>query len=314
MMSSNNLKNKIYEYFITRVGMEEYRRGWIKGDCPLCGSPKKYGVNLSLNRTNCFKCGFHERPLFAIRTIEKFDTLNEVYKLFGDFSGLEFKEFKVEKLERIHPEFPESYIPLNMGDSEIGNAARNYVKKRGFDYMEMAAKGWGYCTKGEYFGYLILPYFERGQMVYYSARTFLSSGPKFNNPPIENFGIGKSQLIYNRDALFVFDKIFLVESIMNAETIGENSCAIGGKTISNYQFNVVMKSPVKKIITLLDPDATKEALNTALRLCRHKRTKVVELPEGFDVNDLGRGKTLKLVYKQKYEDYNGFLKRKLNLQ
>ena len=35
-----------------------YRRGWLKGDCPECGKDKKYGVNIALNRTNCFSCGY----------------------------------------------------------------------------------------------------------------------------------------------------------------------------------------------------------------------------------------------------------------
>ena len=54
----------------------------------------------------------------------------------------------------------------------------------------------------------------------------------------------------------------------------------------------------KKCICLLytSPDAKEYAINLALKLVAYKKVKVVFLPDGKDVNDLGRSQTLKLVY------------------
>lgn len=312
-MIIQNVKAKLNEYFRSRLNMRDYRRGWLKGDCPMCGSSDKYGVNVSQNRTNCFKCGFHERPIFAVKTIENLGSLPEVHKLLGDFSGLEFKEFKVEKLERKKVNLPESFRSLHDVESDLGKRAVKYLKGRGFDINYLASKGWGYGTTGEYFGYIIMPYFERGEVVYYSTRKFLGPGPKFNNPNLEDFGIGKSQLIYNRDSLFIYDRIFVVESITNAETIGDSAIGLGGKKISNYQYQMILRSPVQKVVIILDPDALKEAYTLAMQLVNYKDVKVVVMPEGKDVNNFGKKNTMNLVYKHKYAGHSYFLKQKINL-
>lgn len=313
MTLNKETKQKCFEYFLRRLGMFEYRNGWLKGDCPECGAELKYGVNLDVNRTNCFKCGYHDRPLWVIKKVENLNFLNEVKVLLGSFEGLEYRETAVKKLERKQVDFPLGYKPLLMGDSQLAKSARAYVKGRGFNVEEMASKGWGYGTEDPYFGYLILPYFEKEKLVYYSTRSFIDIGPKFNNPPVENFGIGKSQLIYNRDALYIYDRVHIVESITNAETIGDNAIAIGGKKISNYQFNLILKSPVSRVNIILDPDAIEEALQFGLRLCNYKKVKVVELPQGFDVNELGRKKTFTKIHKFRYEQHQELLKRKINL-
>jgi len=37
MVFNNEIKNKINEYLLKKLGMYDYRRGWLKGDCPSCG-------------------------------------------------------------------------------------------------------------------------------------------------------------------------------------------------------------------------------------------------------------------------------------
>jgi two-component system sensor histidine kinase KdpD len=57
----------------------------------------------------------------------------------------------------------------------------------------------------------------------------------------------------------------------------------------------------------LDPDAKEYAINLALKLVAYKKVKVVFLPDGKDVNDLGRSQTLKLVYATRYQSYQKYL-------
>ena len=160
---------------------------------------------------------------------------------------------------------------------------------------------------------MIIPFHENGKLVYFNARLFIGNGPKYNNPETSDTGLGKSFIIYNKDALSMYRMVYLCEGALNAETMGERGIASGGKAVSRYQINEIIKSPVERIIILLDPDAKDKAIELALKLVNYKKVKVVFLPEGTDVNDIGKKKTLKLVYSTPYQDYNKLLTLKHNL-
>ena len=173
--------------------------------------------------------------------------------------------------------------------------------------------GWGYGTKGKYFGYLIIPFHEKGQLTYFNARLFIGNGPRYNNPDTSESGLGKSFIIYNKDALEMYKTVFICEGAINAQTMGERGIASGGKAISRYQINEIIKSPVERIIILFDPDAKHNAIDLALKLVQYKKVKVVFLPEGKDVNDLGRRETLRRVYQVHYQNYQELLELKMQL-
>jgi hypothetical protein len=246
--------------------------------------------------------------------MEGLTTFSEAYKYLDVFQGLEYIEPIMEtKLKSLGIDLPPGFVLLNMGDSQWGKSARNYIKKRGFDIDQLSLKGFGYCISGKYQGYIIMPFYYSGNLVYFNARRYLSNGPKFNNPEIEEVGIGKSQLIYNIDALGLYDEVKIVESVLNAETLGDDVISTGGKIISNYQTSIIIKSPVKKITMILDPDALRESINEALALSDYKLVRIVQLPEGKDVNDLGSLKTKMKVWKNRFLTYNDILKMKHSL-
>ena len=105
-----------------------------------------------------------------------------------------------------------------------------------------------------------------------------------------------------------------MESVLNAETLGNNACATGGKLVSSYQVDLLIKSPVEKLVLLLDPDGYLQAIKLALELSFYKRVKVCLLPNNMDVNSLGKRATMKTVYKTPYLPYNQLLKLKLNYE
>lgn len=313
-MLNKLMKQKLYSYAIKSLGLREYRRGWLKGICPDCGRQDKFGFNLYQNRTNCFVCGYHPSPIRLIMDIEGLDSYNEVKQFLGTYEGRTYLEPVIERIERIETVLPEGYKNLAIGNSKLGKMARNYVKGRGFDPDDMALKGWGYGTKDEYWGYIIIPFYIGGKLIYYNARRYIGSGPKYRNPKIEDFGLGKSLIMYNSDALALYDTVYLVEGAINAETIGDEAIATGGKKISHYQISMIQKSEVDKIIILLDPDAMVDAIKVAMDLSFHKKVKVIELPEEVDVNDLGRDRTMVEVSNIPWLNYNELLKRHHNLK
>lgn len=316
MRITNQFKSKLYTYFIKRGLAHEYRKGWLRlYHCPYCGRDEKLGVNLTMYRTNCFRCNAHVSPAQLVMDIEGFDTWAELTAFLnnGDFTELTFKEEKVELLEKKPVYLPEGFRNIAIGKSQLAKSMRGYVKKRGFDIKYASRVGIGYCTTGSLYGYLVIPFYYNGELRYYNARAVMSNGPRYNNPNKDITGLGKEFIIFNHDALSMYKKVFLCEGAINALTMGEQGIATMGKAVSAYQINEIIKSPVERIIILLDPDAKKYALELAMKLVHYKSVKVVYLPEGTDVNDLGKKETLKYIYNTKYQSYRELQKLKNEL-
>lgn len=316
MKISQKFKNQLYNYFIKRLGAWDYKHGWLRVPvCPYCGREEKLGINLSTYRTNCFRCGEHPSPAQLVMDIEGLDTWPELVNLLNqeDFKGLEFKEEKVELSEKKPIYLPEGFKNIAFGKSQLANSIRNYMIKRRFSIPEISKFGIGYCTEGNLFGYLIIPFYYNGELRYYNARNVLGRGPRYNNPNKDITGLGKEFIIFNYDALSLYRMVYICEGALNALTMGERGIATMGKAISAYQINELIKSPVERFIILLDPDAVRYAINLALKLVNYKKVKVVILPEGKDVNDLGRKNTLSIVYSTHYQSYNELIKIKNSL-
>ena len=316
MKVTSNFKSKLYTYFVKRLGAFNYRNGWLKVPvCPFCGRELKLGINLNTYRTNCFKCGYHSNPSQLIMDVEGIETYNELLKLLdnGEFTEYTFKEERVQLRERKVFYLPEGFRLVSQGRNQLAKSVRGYLRKRGFSSECLSKAGVGYCTKGSFFGYLIIPFYYHGQLRYYNARLVYGRGPRYNNPTTDITGIGKEFIIYNHDALQLYNSIFICEGALNALTLGERAIATMGKAVSAYQINELIKSPVERFILLLDPDAKLAAINLALKLVAYKKVKVVFLPEGKDVNDLGKKETLRYVYSTRYQDYNDLIKLKNSL-
>lgn len=307
----NGVRLKYYTYFTKRLGLQSYRRGWLKGDCPSCGKKGKYGVNIAQDRTNCFVCGYKETPADVIIRLENLNDFKDLKHYLADYDDFEIKEEKAESFSlREDITLPESYRNIKRGDNIFGRNARAYCKKRGFDINTISKKGWGYCSTGKYAGYIICPYYLNNKLIYFNARKFMLGGPRFNNPPIEDFGIGKSMLMYNRDALYLYNKVFVMEGLMNAETVGDNAISFAGKSYSKWQLNEIIKAPVQKIIIALDREAIKNAIKLAFELIQYKEVKLVIFKDDRDPNDMGRKNFIKLVAKSNYLKYNDIIKLK----
>lgn len=317
MKITNQFKSRLKTYFIKRLGAFDYKHGWMKLPvCPYCHRELKMGVNLSMYRTNCFRCNEHPNPSQLVMDIEGFDTYHELINFLnsGKFDELEFHEEKVELAEAKPLYLPEGFRILNLGQSQVAKSIRGYVKSRGFVISELSKHGIGYATKGAYFGYLIIPFYYRGQLRYYNARNVIGQGPRYNNPNKDITGVGKEFIIFNYDALEMYRSVFICEGALNALTLGDRAIATMGKAISQYQVNELLKSQCQRYIILLDPDARSYAVNLALKLVAYKKVKVVFLPEGFDVNDLGKKQTLKLVYQTRYQSYQELIQIRNSLE
>lgn len=313
MKITSHFKSQLQAYFIKRLGAFQYKHGWLRvPTCPYCQRENKLGINLSLFRTNCFRCNSHPSPTQLIMDIEGFTEYHELIKYLGSgsFDGMVFKEEKVELVESKLLYLPEGFKNISYGTSQLAKGIRKYMEGRGFDINYLSKLGIGYGTKDKYFGYLIIPFYDQGKLRYYNARSVIGNGPRYNNPDKDITGLGKEFIIFNQDALDLYKSVFICEGAINALTLGDKAIATMGKAVSAYQINTLIKSNCERYILLLDPDAKKYALNLALKLVPYKKVKVVILPEGKDVNDLGKADTLKLVYQTRYQSYQDLVKLK----
>lgn len=317
MKITNQFKSKLKTYFIKRLGAFEYRHGWMRiPTCPYCGREHKLGVNLSMYRTNCFRCNAHPSPAQLIMDIEGFTEYHELINFLnnGQFDELQFKEEKIELAESKPVYLPDGFKLINQGTSQVARSIRSYMSSRGFTIEELSKHGIGYvATEGPFFGYLIIPYYYNGTLRYYNARNVIGQGPRYNNPNKDITGLGKEFIIFNQDALDMYSSVFICEGAINALTMGDRAIATMGKAISAYQVNQLIKSPVNRFILLLDPDAIKYSINLAFKLVAYKKVKVIQLPENKDCNDLGRKEVLKLIYNTRYQSYQDLLKLRNSL-
>lgn len=254
MKISNQFKSKLYNYFKKRLGAFDYRNGWLRvPTCPYCHRENKLGINLSTYRTNCFRCGAHPSPTQLIMDVESLDTYHELLQLLnnGEFTELTFTEERVELAERKPVYLPEGFRLLTQGNSQLANSIRGYVRSRGFRCEDLAKRGVGYCTSEDYFGYLIIPFYHNGELRYFNARNVIGKGPRYNNPDKDLTGLGKGFIIFNQDALDLYNSIFICEGAINALTLGDRAIATMGKAVSTYQINQLIRSSAERFIILL---------------------------------------------------------------
>lgn len=125
MKITNQFKSRLKTYFIKRLGAFDYKHGWMKLPvCPYCHRELKMGVNLSMYRTNCFRCNEHPNPSQLVMDIEGFETYHELINFLnsGKFDELEFHEEKVELAEAKPLYLPEGFRILNIGQSQVAKA------------------------------------------------------------------------------------------------------------------------------------------------------------------------------------------------
>jgi len=296
---NKNLQNKVYGYLITRLRAFEYKGSWLKlPTCPFCGGEEKLGINLVTNYVHCFKCEHRSGVIDFIQKVEGIHQKKEVYRFLGDFTSYEYTPPPMELLEELPVILPKGYVNIRRGETGVGKLARKYLLSRGFSLEYLGKRGIGYVQNPEegLYGFIIIPFYKDKKLVYFQTRRFLGDGPKYKNPAVEDFGIGKQTLIYNIDSLNKrFKQVSLFEGAFNALTLGEETVAIQGKVLSLWQRSRILTSKVSLINICLDFDALEYAFRIAMELVPYKAVRVVVFPDGEDANDLGKEKTLKLI-------------------
>ena len=308
-----------YTYFQRHFQIKRSTNNWHKFDCPHCDKGRgkgKAAVKFEWDRIKCWECGMSQWIVDFIAWAEDISFI-QVIELIYSYEAtdveFEFYDLGVGSTSTNKVELPPGYKGLT-SDGAMGKRARKYLEGRGFDIDELDFKGFGYCAehgdnpKESYFGYIIVPFKSKGELIYYQGRDFIGNDYRFKNPPTAKFGIGKGDCIYNEDALYTEDINFNVEGWADAETIGDMATSTQGWHLSPRQRMLMLHSNATKQVFVPDVGIAtdgvsfyKKALQLALDFVDIKDTYVLDLTEldikGKDVNEIGQIPVLELFEK-----------------
>lgn len=310
--------NKIYTYFDANFSLKKTSKGWYAFKCPMCNElidRKKMAVHFNYKVCKCWVCGYQEYVVDFVADFEgvSYADARDILRQSKP-SEVDLEYIDTDRSTKVFAEMkmPYGYVPLLEGDGALGKRARAYLKGRGFSLKELDRMGVGYVSKSppdnseveDYFGYIIIPFKQRGKLVYFIGRDFIGNFLRYKNPSKEEFDIGKGDIFFNEDALHLYEEVFVLEGWTDAYTIGRQAIASLGWKLSTTQISKILKSDVD-IITLV-PDAGEDgkgnlfylhALKLALELMPHKKVRVVDLNKvtgGKDVNEIGKAKFMEV--------------------
>jgi DNA primase len=193
---------------------------------------------------------------------------------------------------------PTGYKTILTGDNLLAKRARTYLKSRGFDLNYMDRIGVGYCDeshddfKKNFFGYIIIPFKKRGLLSYFIGRDFIGNFPRYKNPETAEFSVGKADVLFNEEAIYLETKIYLTEGWADAATLGRAGISMQGSTPSTIQKNNIIKSDVEQVVVVPDAKFFMNGLQTARDFISYKKVKVLNMDKFLeygkkDVNEVG---------------------------
>lgn len=301
--------NEHYEDFHTTSN------GWCEMKCT-CGRGKQMAVNFNYEQIKCWsaKCplspnGDYKESMMRFLMKETGKNYQAVRKMLTEYRQGEFINFadrdsyespSVELKGRV--KLPDGFVGLFEKDDVIAKRARRYIKKRRLDMEMLDYMGFGYVDDPEspYFGRIVIPFKREGNLYYYICRSFMGSEPKYLNPPTTAFGVGKSELLFNEDALNEHEEVWLTEGWACAMTMGENGIACLGSKLSEQQVSKIVRSSVKVVNILPDYGFYQAGVVMALQLHEHKTVYLANLDEigdeeKNDPNSLGRNAVIEHI-------------------
>ena len=260
-------------------------------NCPRCDDSEK---KFYFNEAKQVGCCFHaDCPWFKDRGGA---TEFRLRAFFGEGFRIKAPEILIQSKEadvRLPKEFDLLDDDL-AGDAHTKRMVLAYLAGRGLPKKLLARAQVGYCETGKFWGYIIFPVFDNGEVVYWQGRRFKNRDPKFWNPASSK----KTEIVFNLHTGMRPKRIVLVESVINALTLETERkptvsaiFALLGQNLSDIQMHkiLVWERHVEEIVIALDSDAWKSAVEIADKLYGSvPSVKLAKIPEGEDVNSVGR--------------------------
>lgn len=314
--------SKILAYFEDRFELSDSTKGWKIFDCPDCDNGRhkqKCAIHPTYQIVKCWECGVYE---FATSYIKQYEDINikSVYSLLKDYRQSKNKIVTQDIITEVKTSItlPKGFKGILEGDTITGKRARKYLTDRKLSLKRLDKIGVGYCDAGDWLGYIIIPFISKGVLQYYIGRDFIGNWLRYKNPDTADFNVGKADLLFNEDALYLYDEVAIFEGWTDAITWGKNSTAKQGWKLSEIQKGKIIKSPVKILVFFPDLGVDgkgvsfyEHQLKEALELVDHKFIKIVDLSRfeelGKDVNEIRKTNAMKCYNQTKILSYSDII-------
>jgi DNA primase len=242
-------------------------RGILQGERPLgdnlmyrCpfhhGDSENFGIHESTGQWNCFKCkkrgrnagdlmdalGIKDSGITAAQVYSFVDVRLEVMRAFER----EVTDFSSDRsLVRVQ-QFP---VTCGILESDI---ATSYIRGRGLDPDLVASMGTLYCPYGEYSRRIILPWFDGGKIIGFSARSVDNND--YVRKMLRPADSKQSLFLYNPTGRKIAgSNVVIVEGEFSAIAtahLGYHACGIFGSYLHPGQINLLIEAA--SVTLLLD--------------------------------------------------------------
>jgi hypothetical protein len=286
----------------TNIDVQDFfERVWqtsegFRSNCPRCDDDEgKFYYNTTKGAGCCFHAGcpwFKENGGITERRLLSW---------FGHVGVTPTNPLVVEQRPDLETKLPDEFQALDDVPDELRSQLESYLcDVRGLDLKAVYRAKIGYCPKGRWWGYFIVPIFDDdGLVAYWQARRYKNREPKFYNPASTR----KSKLVYQVGTEPKPKRVVVVESVFNALTLwgmaGTVTLALLGHSMSADQRDRVFcfERTMEEIVIMLDPDAWKDSVALAKQLSKPSapKIKLVHVPYGHDTNSLGFEKSAEMI-------------------
>lgn len=261
-------------------------QGW-QADCPKCDDKE---LKFHWNVEKRVGCCFHARCSWFYQNGGVYE--DRLLAFFGEAPTYE-NPTTIITSEAADVKLPKEFRQLAELDKDTFTEVYCYLRSRNLTKRAIESSMLGYCKSGRMWGYIIIPVFENGEVIYWQGRRFKNRDRKFFNPESSR----KNNLLYEMASYEKPRRIVLVESAFNALTLddgkGKSSTKIFGllgSTLSDFQLNKILayERYAKELVLALDPDAWRKSVEIAKRFCGILPVRLAVFPPGKDINNLGR--------------------------
>jgi hypothetical protein len=288
---------------------ENFQNVTIQGNhyhtrCPFCGDSKvsqiKKRFHLSLKDGggvfHCFNCNI-KGDFYTLYSLINNISRKQAWDKFNSFNSGDIKQRLKKRVTSsvikssncnwiLKDCFGLDHTPSGYVDSKYIAILKQFKKDRLVNTPIFI------CYQGKYKDRIILPIYDKEDIVYFQSRTIFPSHPtKYLNPPVN-----KSQIIYNKDNLTNTKTVYVTEGLLDAQSMDNGTCCFG-KEISDDWLKLLMDTVnTQNICIVLDnDDSGKESLKTILQNSKYKKLlRYFVMPD--DMSNIKDINNLKVVY------------------
>jgi hypothetical protein len=269
---------------------------WISGDgeeinvgCPYClkiiGKPDRsghLGLNFGKDAAHCVRCGWGRRGLRKWLKTFQITSTPDFYQAGVSIQNFLHKEVVEATYKYDVVELPSGCRKMRESDFSRPTAYGHSLAEKGISFEEAERHDLYACESGKYDGYVIFPFYEHGDLVYFQGRAAtprLLDNPKTKkrNPSNEEM-LGKAYWLYGMERAVIGGSAYLCEGTLDDISLtsylldrhGESHFALGmqGMTMSwpsrdrhalNSQYGKLASLKLENIFVVLDAGWDKQS-------------------------------------------------------